>query len=96
MQHFNSLGTALIVRSLKNLILTIAWEEELPQERQIDITVFLLELFRHPGDPELQEYHRVSLHANYLYCFTVHSTTPTSFQIDIGVDPEGGPFIEPH
>ncbi len=63
------LGQAHLVYHPNELVLTIDWEKDIPRFRQVDITLFLLELFRQ--EPGLDTYHRISLVSEHLYAFEI-------------------------
>ena len=69
------IGKATLSHHQQQLRLTITWELEIPDVRQIDITIFLLEVFhcdpRLGSEPGLDEYHKISMITNHLYAFEI-------------------------
>lgn len=69
------IGKATLSHNQQQLRLTIKWELEIPDVRQIDITIFLLEVFRCDprlgSEPGLDEYHKISMVTNHLYAFEI-------------------------
>ncbi|GHP00751.1 hypothetical protein KSF_107980 [Reticulibacter mediterranei] len=73
------IGVASLAWSQGNFSLSIDWKQEIPPARQIDITVFLVELFKfnQPGNELLREYTRISMISDHLYGFDIIEIKPT-------------------
>jgi hypothetical protein len=69
MDNLFPLGQARLVCHPNELTLIIDWQEALPRFRQLDITLFLLELFRQESC--LDAYRRISQVSKHLYCFEI-------------------------
>ncbi|MBA2681145.1 MAG: hypothetical protein H0U76_22445 [Ktedonobacteraceae bacterium] len=74
MENLSTIGQARIDRQLNTFSLTLDWRKEIPHSQQIDIAVFLLELFRE--EPGLDEYHRISMVTELLYSFEIVERSP--------------------